>query len=86
MTKEDENMKKAILMALVSIFCVLAFSYSYAKKCEKCIQDRKTRKDRMVDIGIAHRDFESRIVHKGGKAYAVYRCNYGHVYLVPLDD
>lgn len=78
--------KKAILFALVSVLSILAFSYSYAKKCEKCLEDRRKRKDRMVDIGIAHRDFESQIVHKDGKAYAVYRCCYGHVYLVPLDD
>ena len=79
-------MKKMTIILLTALWCAFAFGYSYAKKCAKCLEDRRTRKDRMVDVGIAHRDFESSIVHKDGKAYAVYRCNYGHVYLVCLDD
>lgn len=79
-------MKKIFIILIVLIVSFLLSSYSYAKKCKKCLEDRATRKDRMVDIGIAHRDFETSIVYKDGKAYATYRCCFGHVYLVCLED
>ena len=69
-----------IFVLISQSFC----SYSYAKKCEKCVESAKTYKCSYPDIGIASRDFGTPIVHKDGKAYATYRCCYGHVYLVDL--
>lgn len=80
-------MKKLFLILMIIFVSVLlTSSYSYAKKCKKCLEDRATRKDRMVDIGIAHRDFGTPIIYRNGKAYATYRCCYGHVYLVDLNE
>jgi hypothetical protein len=80
-------MRKIVLIGFVAlILCALEFGYSYAMKCPKCLEDRAKRKDRMVSIGIAHRDFETSIKLKNGNAYAAYRCCYGHVFLVQLNE
>lgn len=79
-------MKKIFVILIILVVSFLISSYSYAKKCAKCLEDRKNRKDRMVDIGIAYRDFGTSIIYRNGKAYATYRCYYGHVYLVDLNE
>lgn len=76
---------KRLIAVLFLVFASQIFcSYSYSKKCEKCIEYAKKQKLAYPSIGIAHRDFETPIVHKNGKAYATYKCEYGHVYLVDL--
>ena len=60
--------------------------YSYSKKCRKCIEERKRNKQVYIEIGIANRDFGTPIIHKDGKAYATYRCHYGHSFLVDLSE
>ena len=74
-----------VILTVLGIFG-LCSSYAYAKKCAKCKEDLEKNKTRYYTAGIAHRDFESPIIHKDGKSYAVYKCPYGHVYLVDLDE
>ena len=76
-------MKKVILVLLLSIFLT---GYSYSKKCPKCIKETKTNKTVYNSIGVAWRDFGTPIIHKDGKAYATYRCCYGHSFLVDLSE
>ena len=75
----------ALTLCLIGMF-VLTGGYAYAKKCQKCKEDLEKNKTRYYMAGIACRDFGSPIVYKDGKAYAVYKCCYGHKYLVCLDD
>ena len=80
-------MKKKIISILLTVALIQILSgYAYAKKCPKCIEDCKNNKTRFDSIGIAHRDFERPIVHKDGKAYAWYRCQFGHNFLVDLSE
>lgn len=81
-------MKKRLLpIILVFLGCLLfTSSYAYAKKCKKCQEDLQNNKTRYYVAGIACRDFGTPIVHKDGKSYATYKCCYGHVYLVDLDE
>ena len=80
-------MKKTVLI-LALLFSGLSslMGYSYAKKCEKCIEYAKKQKNFYPSIGIAHRDFDKNTVEIDGKLYAWYVCSYGHNYLVCLDD
>ena len=55
-------------------------------KCPKCIEESKTNKQAFNSIGVAWRDFGTPIIHKDGKAYATYRCCYGHSFLVDLSE
>ena len=64
----------------------LCSSYAYAKKCAKCKEDLEKNKTRYYTAGIACRDFTVPIKYIDGKAYATYRCQFGHTYLVCLDD
>ena len=78
-------MKKIIAI----LFLILLFTSStmpYHKKCLKCIEERKTNKTCMTEIGIAWRDYKTPNVHKDGKVYALYRCCYGHSFLVELSE
>jgi len=79
-------MKKIFAIIFIIVLCQILCSYSYAKRCKKCVESAKNDKSCYPDIGIACRDFGTPIVHKGGKAYATYKCCYGHVYLVDLED
>ena len=80
-------MKKRIFSILfIIIFSQILCSYAYAKKCKKCQEDLEKNKTRYYTAGIAVRDFGTPIVHKDGKSYATYKCCYGHVYLVDLDE
>ncbi len=79
-------MKKIIIFGTLFLISVFAFSYAYAIKCPKCIEENKNNKQVMGDVGIAQRDFSELHVHKNGKIYAVYRCCYGHKILVYLND
>lgn len=58
----------------------------FHKKCVKCLEERKKDKTVMVPIGIARRDFGTPNIHKDGKVYATYKCEYGHTFLVCLED
>lgn len=91
--------KRNLLIVTVTLFVIVVLfstvplfagdkkntSMPYAKKCEKCIEDRKKDKTSWGDIGIAHRDFGTPNVYIDGKAYTYYVCCYGHRYLVPLE-
>ena len=81
---------KKIYKILITLFvmwlCMGSTSMPYARKCEKCVEDSKKRPDRYISIGIAHRDFETPIKYIDGKAYATYKCQFGHTYLVCLTD
>lgn len=79
-------MKKIISVLLIILMSLIFCSYSYSKRCEKCLEERQNNKDKYVALGIAWRDFKTPIVHKDGKAYATYRCCYGHEYLVDLSE
>ena len=83
-------MKKMISILLVLILgtfvAICSTSMPYARKCKVCLEDSKNRPDRFISIGIAHRDFETPIVYKDGKAYATYKCCYGHKYLICLAE
>lgn len=80
-------MKKIFAIALIVLGIVmLTGSYAYAKKCQKCKEDLEKNKTRYYNMGIACRDFGEPVIYKDGKAYAVYKCQYGHRYLVCLDD
>lgn len=59
---------------------------AYSIKCKKCIEERKRNKQVYIEIGIANRDFGTPIIHKNGKAYATYKCHYGHSFLVDLSE
>lgn len=73
-------MKKVITVILLLLSLCSIYSLSFATKCKKCLEvNNKSR-----HIGIAHRDFFTPNVHKDGKVYAVYKCEYGHKYLVEL--
>ena len=74
-----------IILVIIGIF-LLTGSYAYAKKCKKCQEDLEKNKTRYYTAGIACRDFGTPIIHKDGKSYATYKCCYGHVYLVDLDE
>lgn len=78
--------KKCFVIILLLLFSQIFCSYSYARKCKKCQESAEKDKSCYPDIGIACRDFGTPIVHKDGKAYATYKCCYGHVYLVDLDE
>lgn len=80
------NMKKFITILFIIIFSQLICGYCYSKRCDKCLESAKKDKHAYPSIGVAWRDFGTPIVHKDGKAYATYKCCYGHVYLVCLDD
>ena len=79
-------MKKLISVVLVLLLANMLSGYAYAKKCKCCLEDAKNRPERFISIGIAHRDFERPIVHKDGKAYAWYKCQFGHNFLVDLSE
>lgn len=79
-------MKKLIAFILAFIIMMSLSGLPYHKKCKKCIEERKTNKTCMCDIGVSWRDFGTPIIHKDGKAYATYRCCYGHSFLVCLSD
>lgn len=80
-------MKKVFvtLLVLLGIF-TLTSSYAYAKKCKKCLEDLEKNKTRYYTYGIACRDFGTPIKYIDDKPYATYKCCYGHVYLVCLED
>jgi len=81
-------MKKLIFslaICLIGMF-VLTSSYSYAKKCRKCLEDLGKNKTRYYTYGIAHIDFSEPYRVIDGKVYALYRCDHGHAYWVCLDD
>ena len=77
---------KHLIFVIVLLIMVYAIgsAYSYAMKCPLCIKDIKTSRQNIGDIGIAQRDFETPIIHKDGRAYATYKCEYGHKFLVEL--
>lgn len=79
---------KKIFAVLLIVFgtLLLTSSYAYAKKCKKCKEDLEKNKTRYYVAGIACRDFTVPIKYIDGKAYATYRCQFGHSYLVCLDD
>lgn len=78
---------KRILAFLAVIFISQLFcSYSYTKKCVKCVESAAKEKGGYPCISCAWRDFGTPIVHKNGKAYATYRCQYGHSFLVDLAE
>lgn len=79
-------MKKLICVLTIILLSMFLTGYSYSKKCPKCIEERKTNKTCMTEIGIAWRDFKEPIKHINGKAYATYRCCYGHSFLVDLSE
>ena len=76
---------KKFIFAFVLITIASVIGYSYAMKCPLCIESIQTSKQNIGDFGIAHRDFETPIIHKDGHAYATYKCCYGHKFLVQLD-
>lgn len=79
-------MKKLIfslILCLTGIF-ILTSGYAYARRCKKC-QEHIEKYHNGVR-GIAHRDFDRYVVRKDGKTYAWYVCEYGHEYLVDLDE
>ena len=78
--------RKIFAIIFTIIFSQILCGYAYAKKCKKCLEDLEKNKTRYYTYGIACRDFGTPIVHKDGKSYATYKCCYGHVYLVDLDD
>ena len=78
-------MKKIITI----LFILVLFTSSrmpHHKKCIKCIEERQTNKTCMTEIGIAWRDYKVPNIHKNGKTYALYRCCYGHSFLVDLSE
>ncbi len=77
--------KKLVLFVLLFVIAHSLVGYSFSRRCKKCVESAKKNKRCYPEIGIATRDFGTPIVHKDGKAYAMYKCQYGHVYLVPLD-
>lgn len=82
-------MKKIIYIILILLaLMVLSSSKNppYAKKCVKCIEYNQKQKSVYVDVGMAWRDFTTPTVHKDGKIYGVYKCPYGHKFLVYFDD
>ena len=79
-------MKKLIAVALLVFIIQVLCSYPYAKRCRKCVESAKKDKSCYPEIGIACRDFGTPVVHKDGNSYATYKCQYGHVYLVDLDE
>ncbi len=79
-------MKKFIAIIVIIFSCFFLTGYSYSMKCPKCIEESKTNKQVMNSIGVAWRDFGTPIIHKDGKAYATYRCCYGHSFLVDLSE
>ena len=79
-------MKKLTAFIVAFIITLSASSLPFHKKCVKCLEERKKDKTVMVPIGIARRDFGTPNIHKDGKAYATYKCEYGHSFLVCLDD
>ena len=79
-------MKKLICVLTIILLSMFLTGYSYSKKCPKCIEEAKANKQVMNDVGIAWRDFKEPIKHKDGKAYATYRCCYGHSFLVDLSE
>ena len=79
-------MKKLISIIFIILFTLLFSSAAYHQKCRECLRERKENKTVMCDIGVAWRDYGTPIVHKDGKAYATYRCCYGHSYLYCLTD
>lgn len=76
---------KPLLLALFGIF-LLTGSYAYAKKCKKCQEDLEKNKTRYYTAGIACRDFGVPIKYIDGEPYATYKCCYGHIYLVNLNE
>ena len=79
-------MKKIIAILFLIILFTSGKMMPHHKKCIKCIEERQTNKQVMNSIGIAWRDFGTPIIHKDGKAYATYRCCYGHSFLVDLSE
>ena len=79
-------MKKFICIMLLTLISIVGFSTPYHKKCVKCIEESKKNKQVFNSIGIAWRDYTEYNVHKDGKVYGVYRCQYGHKFLVCLGD
>ena len=79
-------MKRIVSVLIILFITACLFGYSYARKCQKCIDWSKKNKGAFPSIGIAHRDFDRPLVYKDGKVYAWYVCEYGHSYLVCLED
>lgn len=79
-------MKKIFSIIIIILITQLFSSYSYHQKCRECQREQKENKTCMCEIGIAWRDFKEPIKHIDGKAYATYRCCYGHSYLVDLSE
>lgn len=79
-------MKKIFSIIILILITLLFSSYSYHQKCRECQREQKENKTCMCEIGIAWRDFKEPIKHIDGKAYATYRCCYGHSYLVDLSE
>lgn len=79
-------MKKIIVLILALFMFTSLSGYSYSRKCKRCMEERKTNKSCMTEIGIATRDFSVPVKYIDGVPYATYRCSYGHHYLVSLAE
>ena len=79
-------MKHLFIVIFLLVFTFLISGYSYHQKCRECQREQKENKTCMCNVGIAWRDFKEPIKHINGKAYATYRCCYGHSYLYCLTD
>ena len=79
-------MKKIIAILFLILLFTSGKMMPHHKKCIKCIEERETNKTCMTEIGIAWRDYKTPNIHKDGKVYALYRCCYGHSFLVDLSE
>lgn len=77
-------MKKLIITVGVLFLAYTAFAYSYSMRCEVCKE--AFQRDRTVTVKMAWRDFATPHKYFNGKAYATYRCESGHSFLVELGD
>lgn len=76
---------KKVIIALCLFFTVYAlFAYSYTVRCVVCKEAFK--KDKTVTVKPAWRDFKTPHKYINGKAYATYRCESGHSFLVELGE
>ena len=80
-------MKKMWIIAFIlSGIFILSSSYSYSKKCKKCMEDLKNNNTRYYYMGLAHIDFSEPYRVIDGKVYALYRCEHGHKWWECLGD
>ena len=77
---------KKIIFAFAFIVISSVIGYGYAMKCPLCIEDIQNSKQNIGDFGIAHRCYDKPYKEIDGKIYGVYRCNYGHEFLVELGN